>query len=409
MSVSVQDVSKTIDWLAQYGYQGEDQGMVRLLYTPEWRAAQSALKERFEQAGMAVRFDAVGNLKGTFAGSDSDAGIVSSGSHVDTVVNGGKLDGALGIEAALLATMDLVATHGQPKKGLAVISMAEEEGSRFPYVFWGSKNLFDLEDNAQMTDIMDKDGVRFVDAMHECGFDFNRGHDPLMDGVTNWLELHIEQGNTLEMEGRQVGIVHGIVGQRRYDIHLKGEANHAGTTMMRYRHDVVQAYAKVVSQSIEKARAAGDPLVLTFGKVEVRPNVVNVVPGEMTFTMDCRHTDKDFLVSFSDGIVSDMRAICADMGIEIEVDNWMDEDPVPMDDGMISVIQRVCQERGLNALDMHSGAGHDSQIIARYIPSGMIFVPSIRGVSHNPAEATKMEDIKEGIDALEATLYALAY
>ncbi|MGN0070635.1 MAG: allantoate deiminase [Atopobiaceae bacterium] len=409
MSVSTEEISEIIDWLAQYGYQGDGKGMIRLLYSPEWLAAQNALKERFEAAGMTAEFDAVGNLKGTFAGSDPDAGTVASGSHVDTVVNGGKLDGALGIEAAFLAMADLAKTYGQPKKSLSVVSMAEEEGSRFPYVFWGSKNLFDLEDNSQMAGIKDKDGIEFADAMHDCGFDFNTGHDPLMDGVTNWLEFHIEQGNTLEMEGKQVGIVHGIVGQRRYDIHLKGEANHAGTTMMRYRHDVVQAYAKIVSQSIEKAKAAGDPLVLTFGKVDVKPNVVNVVPGEMTFTMHSRHTDKDFLVSFSDGIVSDMRAICKDMGIEIDVDNWMDEDPVPMDDGMIEVVQKACADRKLNALDMHSGAGHDSQIIAKHIPSAMIFVPSIKGISHNPAEATKVEDIKEGIDALEAALYALAY
>ncbi len=409
MSVSEQQITEIIDWLARYGCQGEGEGMIRLLYTPEWLAAQNALKERFEQVGMEAEFDSVGNLKATFVGSDPTSGTVASGSHVDTVVNGGKLDGALGIEAAFLAMSDLVKTYGQPRRSMSVVSMAEEEGSRFPYVFWGSKNLFDLEENSRMSDIKDKDGVSFVDAMRSCGFDFNTGHDPLMDGVTNWLELHIEQGNTLEMEGEQVGIVHGIVGQRRYDIHLVGEANHAGTTMMRYRHDVVQAYARIVSQSIEKARAAGDPLVLTFGKVEVKPNVVNVVPGEMTFTMDCRHTDRDFLVSFSAGVAADMRSICDEMGIQIDIDNWMDEDPVPMDDGMISVIQRACRDRGLNYRDMHSGAGHDSQIIAKHIPSGMIFVPSISGISHNPSEATKVEDIKEGIDALEAAIYALAY
>lgn len=409
MGVSTQEIDETVEWLAQYGYQGEKDGMIRLLYAPEWLAAQKALKEHFEKVGMTAEFDAVGNLKGTVAGSDPKGGTVASGSHVDTVVNGGKLDGALGIIGAYLAIKDLVATHGQPKKNLSVFSFAEEEGSRFPYVFWGSKNLFDLEDNAQMEGIVDGSGTKFVDAMHSCGFDYNTGHDSLMDGVTNWLELHIEQGNMLEMEGQQVGVVHGIVGQRRYDIHLVGEANHAGTTMMRFRHDVVQAYAKIVSQSIEKAKAADDSLVLTFGKVEVKPNTVNVVPGEMTFTMDCRHTDKDLLVSFTDGIVDDMRAICKEMGISIEVDNWMDEDPVPMDEGMIEVVQKACQAKDLNYRDMHSGAGHDSQIIAKHIPSAMVFVPSIKGISHNPAEATKAEDMKQGIDALEEALYELAY
>ncbi|MGI6755696.1 MAG: allantoate deiminase [Atopobiaceae bacterium] len=409
MSVTNEQIEEIIDWLAQFGFGGPDQGMTRLLYTPEWLQAQQAIKERFVEAGMTAEFDAVGNLKGVFEGSDPDAGVVASGSHVDTVVHGGKLDGALGIEAAYLAMTDLVKTYGQPKKSMAVVSLAEEEGSRFPYVFWGSKNLFDLQDNNQMTDIKDAKGVSFIDAMHGCGFDFNQGHDALLDGTTNWLELHIEQGNTLEMEGEKVGVVHGIVGQRRYDIHLRGEANHAGTTMMRYRHDVVQAYAKIVSQSIEKAKAEGDPLVLTFGKVEVTPNVVNVVPGEMTFTMDCRHTDRDFLVSFTDGLTKDMQEICKDMGIEIEIDNWMDEDPVPMDEKMIDVVRRACQTSKLNYREMHSGAGHDSQIIAKHIPSAMIFVPSIAGVSHNPAEWTAIDDIRQGVLALEAALYELAY
>lgn len=408
MSVSKEEIDQTVEWLAQFGNHGAD-GMIRLLYTPEWLAAQNALFERFKAAGMEATFDAVGNLRGTFVGADPKAGSVASGSHVDTVVNGGKLDGALGIVGAYLAMNDLVRTYGQPRRSMSVVSMAEEEGSRFPYVFWGSKNLFDLQDNDQMAGISDPDGVSFTDAMHACGFDFNRGHDRLMDGVAHWIELHIEQGNTLEMEGQQVGVVKAIVGQRRYDIHLKGEANHAGTTMMRFRHDVVQAYAKIVDQSIQKAKAAGDPLVLTFGKVDVKPNVVNVVPGEMTFTMDCRHTDKDFLVSFTDSLVDDMRSICSDMGIQIDVDNWMDEDPVPMDDAMVDVVRKACQAKGLNYREMHSGAGHDSQIIAKHIPSAMIFVPSIKGISHNPAEATKTEDIQQGIDALEEALYQLAY
>lgn len=409
MSVSTRQIQDTVDWLAQYGNQGKD-GMVRLLYTPEWLAAQKALKERFESAGMQTEFDAVGNLRGTFVGTDAQEGTVASGSHVDTVVNGGKLDGALGIEAAFLAMNDLVEEYGRPKKNLAVISFAEEEGSRFPYVFWGSKNAFRIQDNSEMKSVKDAEGIGFTDAMRDCGFDFQKSDDKsLMDDVTSWIELHIEQGNTLEMEGQQVGVVHAIAGQRRYDIHLTGEANHAGTTMMRFRHDVVQAYAKIVSQSIEKAKSVGDPLVLTFGKVDVKPNTVNVVPGEMTFTMDCRHTDKEFLHKFSDEIIDDMKAISADMGIEIEVNNWMDEDPTPMNEDMISVVQNACKGLDINYRDMHSGAGHDSQIVAKHIPSAMIFVPSIRGISHNPAEDTKIDDIKQGVNALEAALYKLAY
>lgn len=408
MSVSVEEVDEIVEWLAQFGGHGDD-GMIRLLYTPEWLAAQKALKGRFEQLGMTAEFDAVGNLKGTIAGTDGTNETIATGSHVDTVVNGGKLDGAFGIEAGYLAVQELLRTYGTPKKNLAVISFAEEEGSRFPYVFWGSKNCFDLQDNDEMAAIQDMNGVAFVDAMHECGFDFNQGHDPIMDGVTNFVEIHIEQGNTLEMEGKSVGVVNAIAGQRRYDIRLHGEANHAGTTMMRYRHDVVQAYAEIVSRSIRRAKEAGDPLVLTFGKVEVKPNTVNVVPGDMLFTMDCRHTDSQFLAEFSDSVVEDMRQICAEMGIGIEVDNWMREEPTPMDPKMVEVVREACEAQGLDWREMHSGAGHDSQIVAKHIPCGMIFVPSIKGISHNPAEATDTKDLRQGVEALVETLHRLAY
>lgn len=408
MSVSPEKVHDTVEWLAQYGNHGED-GMIRLLYSQEWLDAQNALKERFESLGMVAEFDAVGNLKATLKGSDGSDETVATGSHVDTVVNGGKLDGAFGIEAGLLAVEELVKTYGQPKKNLAVFSFAEEEGSRFPYVFWGSKNLFNLQNNDEMTSIVDSDGVSFVDAMHKCGFDFATSRNTFMDDVKNFIEIHIEQGNTLEMEHKSVGAVNAIAGQFRYNIYLYGEANHAGTTMMRYRHDVVQAYAEIVSRSIKRAKEEGDPLVLTFGKAEIKPNVVNVVPGEMMFTMDCRHTDMDFLTKFTDSVVVEMKQIADEMGIKIFIDNWMREEPTPMDPKMVEVVKQACETKGLDWREMHSGAGHDSQIIAKHIPCAMIFVPSIKGISHNPAEETDVKDLKQGVDALVEALHTLAY
>ncbi len=211
------------------------------------------------------------------------------------------------------------------------------------------------------------------------------------------------------MEGQRVGVVNAITGQRRYNIRLHGEANHAGTTLMRYRHDVVQVFAEIVSQSIAKANAKGDPLVLTFGHIEVTPNTVNVVPGDAMFTMDCRHTDKAELASFSEEIEADMKRIAQQHGVDIEIDRWMDEAPVPMDADTVATIESVCRESGTPYRVMHSGAGHDSQIIAPHIPTGMIFVPSIKGISHNPAENTDPEDLKLGIETLAGALHKLAY
>ncbi|MBS4929901.1 MAG: allantoate deiminase [Clostridiales bacterium] len=408
MGIMKEEIKDTLDWLSAFGI-NESGGITRLLYTKEWLAAQRGLKEKFEQLGMRAEFDEIGNLKGTLEGTEGTGETIGTGSHVDTVVNGGTLDGQLGIVGGYLAIADLLRTYGRPKKNLAVFSIAEEEGSRFPTVFWGSKNLFHIQNEEEVMEIEDSEGIRFVDAMHQCGFEFGKKKLSLMDDVKQFVELHIEQGNTLEMEGKAVGVIHSIVGQKRYNIHLKGEANHAGTTLMRYRHDVVQIYGKIVTESIAKAKEIGDPLVLTFGKVNVKPNTVNVVPGEAMFTMDCRHTDKQVLQSFTENVEEMMKQFASEDGVEIEIDCWMNEDPVPMADEMIELIENACKEQKLNYRILHSGAGHDSQIIAKYVPTGMIFVPSIKGISHNPAEKTKLEDLQQGIEALKNTLYKLAY
>ena len=148
---------------------------------------------------------------------------------------------------------------------------------------------------------------------------------------------------------------------------------------MRFRKDTVECLARIVTHAIDKAKAAGDPLVLTFGKVVPKPNTVNVVPGETLFTMDCRHTDADFLQEFTAALEADMKEIADRQGIAIEFDNWMNERPVMMDQQIVAAIERVCQTRQLNYKVMHSGAGHDAQIFAPRVPTGMIFVPSIKG------------------------------
>ncbi|MDR7855280.1 allantoate deiminase [Tissierella sp.] len=408
MAINTNEISSTMNWLSSFGLL-ESGGVTRLLYTKEWLDAQNSLKEKFESIGMKAEFDAVGNLFGRVEGTEGSEETIATGSHVDTVVNGGKLDGALGIFGGFLAIKYLLETYGKPKKNIEVISMAEEEGSRFPYVFWGSKNLLGLTKKEDVIDIVDENGTKFVDAMHESGFDFKSNNESSLSHVKTFVELHIEQGNALEMEKKSVGIITSIVGQRRYNITLKGEANHAGTTLMEYRRDVMQVFAQIVTESINKAKEAGNPLVLTFGKINVKPNTVNVVPGYAEFTMDCRHTDSQFLKDFTAIIEEDMKRISKESNVEIEIDRWMDEEPVPMNKEVINIIEEACKEQNLNYKLMHSGAGHDSQIIAPRINTGMIFVPSVKGISHNPKEFTELEDLKQGIEALAATIYKLAY
>ncbi len=407
IEVTPQVVDETLDWLSGIS-DAEGPGTTRLLYSPSWIEAQKQLKEKFEGLGFTCEFDAVGNLFATLLGSEQPEEIIASGSHVDTVTKGGRLDGQLGIVAAYLAIEKLLEKNGQPKKTLQIISMAEEEGSRFPYAFWGSKNIFGLANQEDVASIKDAEGIGFEEAMRAAGFDYLTG-EPKFAKITAFFELHIEQGNFLEKEGKQVGVVNAIVGQKRYDVILKGQANHAGTTLMEYRKDTVECFARIMTQSLDKARAEGNPLVLTFGRVEPKPNTVNVVPGETLFSIDCRHTDQATLNRFTAELEADMRAISEAMGIEISINNWMDEAPVPMDAALVKTLEAVCEENGLNYQLMHSGAGHDAQIFAPRVPTAMVFVPSIDGISHNPAEHTKAEDIVPGIQALAGALERLAY
>lgn len=407
IEITSQEVDETMDWLAGIS-DAQGPGTTRLLYSPSWIEAQKQLKEKFESLGFICEFDAVGNLFATLEGSEQPEEVIASGSHVDTVTKGGRLDGQLGIVAAYLAMEKLIQKNGQPKKTLQIISMAEEEGSRFPYVFWGSKNIFGLAHKKDVETIKDAEGVGFEEAMRAAGFDYLEG-EPKFAKIAAFVELHIEQGNFLEKEGKQVGVVNAIVGQKRYDVVLKGQANHAGTTLMSYRKDTVDCFARIVTQSLDKARAEGNPLVLTFGRVEPKPNTVNVVPGETLFSIDCRHTNQDTLNRFTQELEADMQAICQEMGIEISIDNWMDESPVPMDETLVETLEAVCRENDLNYQLMHSGAGHDAQIFAPRVPTVMVFVPSIDGISHNPAEHTEAEDIVPGIQALAGTLEKLAY
>ncbi|MDT2598165.1 allantoate deiminase [Enterococcus hulanensis] len=384
-------------------------GMTRLLYSDSWLEAQKFVEGTMQEIGLETSYDEIGNLFGRVTGTKYPEETILSGSHIDTVVNGGTLDGQFGVMAAYLAIQQLLETYGKPLRSLEVISMAEEEGSRFPTVFWGSKNFVCEASREQVEDIADSEGLKFVDEMRRQGFDFAKEAKTRRDDIKAFVEIHIEQGNVLENEKLQIGVVNNIAGQKRYTFVLRGEANHAGTTPMGYRRDAVYGFSKICSGIIDRAFAEGDPLVVTFGKVETKPNTVNVVPGEVLFTMDCRHTDANELNRFTKEAEAYMKEVASELGLTLEIDLWMDETPVPMDESVVEVVENAAKTKEMKYKLMHSGAGHDSQVIAPHYPTAMIFVPSIKGISHNPAEATDLADLVAGVEVLTQALYELAY
>ncbi|WIL69493.1 MULTISPECIES: allantoate deiminase [Staphylococcus] len=385
-------------------------GITRLLYSKEWSNAVQALKETLEKDGFETEFDSIGNLKGRIEGSKYPEETIMSGSHIDTVVEGGHLDGQFGVLAAVVAMQSLKAEYGQPLRSLEILALAEEEGSRFPFAFWGSKNFFNLAGKADVDSIADGEGVAFKEAMRECGFDY-RTADNDYSYIKSFIEVHIEQGKVLETENKSIGVVNGIVGQKRYTINLKGEANHAGTTPMGLRNDAVVAFSKIANQLTDRAREIGDPLVITFGRVDPVPNTVNVVPGEVTFSIDCRHINQEELNQFAEEIDACIKRVSEEEGVQCDIDLWMDEAPTLMDERLVKEVQNAA-ETVVGESEwklMPSGAGHDSQIFAKYVPTSMLFVPSINGVSHNVEEETNVEDLVKGIEVLKQVLYKLAY
>ncbi|MCM3711410.1 allantoate deiminase [Sporosarcina luteola] len=402
-----EETAGRLDWLGDFGKDSEG-GVSRLLYTKEWVEGQHALKDWIENEGLEARFDEIGNLYGTLKGKNTNETVLT-GSHVDTVTNGGRYDGAYGIIAGIIALKYLKKHFGQPVRNIEVVSMAEEEGSRFPYSFWGSKNIVGLAKREDVETITDFDGVPFVEAMKNAGFNFTEESKGPRKDLTAFVEVHVEQGSVLETEKTAIGVVNNIVGQRRYTVEITGEANHAGTTPMGYRKDAMFAASHMIHEIISMARKIGDPLVTTVGKIEAYPNIVNVVPGKTIFTIDVRHTEKEAIVSFTEQMTARMQEISKEHEVEMDIDLWMDEDPVPMDQKVVELIEKQCKENGLNYKVMHSGAGHDSQIFAPVVPTAMLFVPSLKGISHNPAEYTEPADLAEGVKALIGALYELGY
>lgn len=402
-----EEVAGKLEWLGEFGKDSAG-GVSRLLYTKEWVEGQHALKEWMESEGLEARFDEIGNLYGTLKGENTEETVLT-GSHVDTVKNGGRYDGAYGIVAGIIALKYLKKHFGEPKRNIEVVSMAEEEGSRFPYSFWGSKNIVGLAKRKEVEDIKDFDGIPFVEAMKNAGFGFRDESKGPRKDLKAFVEVHVEQGNVLENEKIDIGVVNNIVGQRRYTIEIIGEANHAGTTPMGYRKDALFAASHMIHEIISMAKVVGDPLVTTVGKLEPVPNIVNVVPGKVIFTIDVRHTNKEAIVSFTEQMETKMKDISKEHGVDINIDLWMDEDPVPMDEKVVEIIEKQCKESGLNYKVIHSGAGHDSQIFAAFVPTAMIFVPSRNGISHNPLEFTEPRDLAEGVKALIGALYELGY
>jgi N-carbamoyl-L-amino-acid hydrolase len=393
-----------LDELAAIG-RTEDGSCCRLALTDEDKAGRDLVVERMRELGLEVRIDPIGNIFGRRAGRE-DIAPVMTGSHIDTVRTGGRFDGCLGVLGGLEVVRTLNDAGITTRRPLVVAVFTDEEGARFHPDMAGSLAYVGGLPLHELYDTRGIDGKRFEDELRRIGY---LGDAPIpLYRPHAYVELHIEQGPVLDIEGVTIGAVENLQGISWQEVTIVGQSNHAGTTPMRLRHDAGYCAAAIGHFLRSLAREMGGNQVATMGKVDLHPNLINVIAARAKVTVDLRNTDESLLQQAERRFAEFLKQLAADEGVRIETRSLARFEPVLFDRGVADLIARTAQRLGHSCRPMTSGAGHDAQMIARIAPTAMIFVPSIKGISHNPAEDTKPEHLAAGADVLLHTLLELA-
>ncbi|WP_377910500.1 M20 family metallo-hydrolase [Bacillus daqingensis] len=398
-----ENVHQKLDWLATFSE--STLGVTRLLYSKAWKDAREALIAYMKSLGFSVYEDAAGNVFGRIQGETDD--VILTGSHLDTVKNGGKYDGAYGVLAGIHAVYHTWKTYGTPYKTLEAAIFCEEEGSRFKTAYIGSRYIVG---DASEEDFSAEDaaGHSVNQAREALGLTASLSFTGRSD-IERFIELHIEQGQQLEQSGDHLGIVKAIVGQQRFTYQISGSANHAGTTPMNMRRDALEAAALMITAINRLTKEAGDPFVATVGTIEAAPGSVNVIPGEVTFTLDVRHPEDEKLTAHVLQLEKACVAIADEHNVKLDVQRFVTIEAVPMDEQMVNDLHEICEQEQLTHKLMYSGAGHDAQVVGRSVPAAMLFVPSRHGLSHHPDEYTEPQYLENGIAILEKALSSWAW
>ncbi|MGC8837103.1 MAG: Zn-dependent hydrolase [Anaerolineae bacterium] len=394
--------------LATFG-QTPEGGVTRLTLTPEYMAAQALVREWMEEAGLATWVDAVGNLIGRREGTVPGLPAILLGSHIDTVINGGRYDGTVGVLGAVEVAQALLEDGLKTRHPLEVISFMEEEGTRWGTNMLGSRFLLGRITPDYMHERKDRQGVSIAQALAEAGFDPARYREAARDPneFAAYVEMHIEQGAVLESLGAPVGVVTGIAGPLFMGLRLTGRTDHAGATPMHLRRDALVVAARVVLEAQRVARATSPTAVATVGRLEVKPGAINAIPGEVDMTLDLRDIVEEQRDRMEAALRTAIERFSAEEGVRYQLEEFARHKPVLLPEHMVDCIAQACQEEGLPVHRLPSGAGHDAQVMASAVDTGMIFVRSRDGISHSPEEFTSLEDIVLGTRVLLRTTLML--
>jgi N-carbamoyl-L-amino-acid hydrolase len=380
-------------------------GNARLALTDDDKLGRDLVVTWMQDLGLRVDVDEIGNVVGTWP-ADATEPAVMTGSHIDTVATGGRYDGTLGVLAGLEVLETVIAAGVKCEHPLAVAFFTDEEGSRFAPDMLGSlvyAGGMALEDALQIRAI---DGARLGDELVRIGY---AGPEPCPARPPHaYVELHIEQGPVLEAHGVTIGAVTGVQGISWTELTITGQSNHAGTTPMEMRHDAGYAAAAIATFVRDLAAEFGPPQVATVGRVELQPNLVNVIAKRAVLTVDLRNTDAALLADAEGRLQARCNEIAHSEGVAIEPRSLARFDPVFFDLDIVGLVETIAHQHHHKTRRLPSGAGHDAQMLARVCPAGMIFVPSAKGISHNPAEHTDDADLEAGANVLLHAMLQLA-
>ena len=375
-------------------------GVSRVAYSDADVAARAWLMDEMREVGLTPRIDPAGNIFGRWGGTDPALPPILFGSHIDTVPQGGNFDGPLGSLAALEVIQTCQTRGIRTRHPLEMVVFAHEEGAAFTRGLAGSRIAAGDVTRADLEQTWN--GMTRAEAIQRIGGDPDRIEDAILKpgSFHGYLELHIEQGGTLEAAGIPIGVVTGIVGSHRFEVVVQGRANHSGTTPMDQRQDALVASSKIVLAVEEVARGLSGRQVATVGRMDVLPNSPNAIPGQVIFTIDFRDLSVATLETMETQVRQRIRTILEGTGVTAQMRRVSEYAPVAASDSWQDAIEESALAEGLASVRMPSGAGHDAGMMALVGPMGMIFVPSAGGISHSPDEWTSWEDCARGAQVL---------
>ncbi len=392
-----------------YGDLTPSEGVTRPTGSRADKEARDFVVKLMEDAGLDVKVDAVGNIFGTRAGK-KQTGTIMTGSHIDSVINGGMFDGALGVFAAIEAVRRIDEEGFENERPIEVVVFSSEEGTSFGFATLGSSVLTGKVSAEDALKMKNDSGRTLGEALEEIGY---RGrYARSLDTVEYHVELHIEQGPVLHSKRIPIGIVERIAGVQRIGAVIEGRQDHSGTTPMDMRKDALVAASEIVlsvnRNTLDVARRSSSSLVGAVTKLDVFPNGINTVPGRVEMSVDIRDGIEESMRKLRDETLAALTRVRKTYGVRTEYRMIDVKPPVALSDGVEQVIERSCKNAGLRYIRMNSGAAHDAQNMASRVKTGMVFIPSVDGRSHTPLEWSEWENIETGTGVLTETIKALA-